>query len=300
MTVETWSTAPPAPSVGLAMSATDDDVAKTHVADPMAHRSTPLTAVLGPLGAFVPRPFATEPSDLAIDLTDPVTPAAVTEILRTCLRDATGAPPTAELLRGTPVGDRIAALMAVAAAAGDGTFSATDRCSNDGCGEGLELEITWDEIRTLAKATAREPFAVGADGLTFVVRRPDAADQEGWTRISANGTEITPRALVAGLVVDGPTTELTPARIARIEAALDERDPLICFTVGIGCPTCGSINNREISLVAIGAAVLRRRQARMLDDVHDLARAYGWHEAEILAIPAWRRAYYRGRIAADR
>jgi hypothetical protein len=306
MIVEVRSTVAPAPPVSLADSPGNEPPAAgwvgagTRALGAVPPAAVPPAAVLGRLGEFGPRALETDPAGLALDLTDPVTPGALAEILHSCLRDIAGAAPTPELLRATPVGDRIAALMAVAAATGDGTFSAAVRCPADGCGENLEVEVTWDEIRTIAETTAREPFAVEIDGLTFVVRRPEAADQDGLARASASGAEPTPRDVVAGLLVDGPASELTPERVTAIEAALDERDPLICFTVGIGCPSCGSVADQEIPLVSIGAAVIRRQQARMLDDVHDLARAYGWSEGEILAIPAWRRARYRARIAADR
>jgi hypothetical protein len=37
--------------------------------------------------------------------------------------------------------------------------------------------------------------------------------------------------------------------------------------------------------------------ARLLDDVHVLARAYGWSERAILALPEMRRAAYLERVA---
>ena len=33
-----------------------------------------------------------------------------------------------------------------------------------------------------------------------------------------------------------------------------------------------------------------------MEEVHVLARAYGWREPDIVALPAWRRAWYLGFI----
>jgi hypothetical protein len=252
---------------------------------------------LGALGGFAVRPLGVTASDLALELSDPVTPAAVTGTLAACLQDPAGHAPPASALAAAPVGDRTAAFMAIAAATGDGTFSIPLRCPIEGCRDDLEVEVTWEEIRTIAAATAAGPFEVDAGGVRYVVRRPTGADQDAWAGAASPGDRLTTRDVLGRLIVDGPIDRLTTPRVAAIEAALDEGDPLVTFGMSVTCPACGRASPHELSLVAAGAVVLRRRQAAVLDDIHELAHAYGWSEPAILAIPAWRRAAYRARIA---
>src|SRR4051812_21791719 len=116
MTVEVWPTVPPAPPIGFAGAPIPGAREADRVdAARAAPGSPPFAAALGRLGAFALRALGKQPADLALDLTEPMTPSALTEILRVCLRDGAGAAPTLEFLQATPVGDRIAALMAVAA-----------------------------------------------------------------------------------------------------------------------------------------------------------------------------------------
>ena len=45
-------------------------------------------------------------------------------------------------------------------------------------------------------------------------------------------------------------------------------------------------------------AEVRQAAMRLLEDVHALAWAYGWREADLLAMPAQRRAFYLARVQA--
>jgi hypothetical protein len=260
-----------------------------------------MTAAAPPvLHDFDARPLGVAASDLGLELSDPVSPAAVTQVLLAGLRDSAGRAPALGVLQSAPVGDRVAALMAIAALTGGGTLSIAVQCPAQACRDELELEITWDEIRAVAATTADGPFEVDADGLRYVMRRPTALDQEAWVIALSRGDQLDAGTVVSRLVVDGPLDRLTDARVAALEAALNEHDPLVTFEVSVVCSTCGVTTPRELSLVAVGAAVLRAQQAALLDDIHYLAHAYGWSEAAILAIPAWRREAYRSRIAGGR
>jgi hypothetical protein len=255
---------------------------------------------LGELSGFAVRPFGEATSDLALDLTEPVGPDALTDVLAACLADGEARPATREWLTAAPVGDRVAAVMAIAAITGDGRFAVPLLCPVETCRDAIEIELTWNEIRAAATGATRDPFEVDANGVRYRVRRPIAADQDRWRRAAPGGAGLEPREVVASLIVDGPLDRLSAERVAQIEAALDDHDPLICFGLAVVCPTCGVTSRHELSLVSIAADVLRRSQGRLLDDIDELARAYGWSEGAILAIPAWRRARYRALIGAAR
>jgi len=249
---------------------------------------------LGDLNARPGRPFGSAASDLAIDLSDPVGPDAVTDVLAACLVDDAGRPVDRAPLWGAPVGDRVALLVAVAATDVVDTFAVPLRCPTATCREEIEVELTWTEIASVARRAARDSFEVRARGTAYRIRRPTGLDQVRW-----GAQRASPRDVLADLIEAGPEEGLTPSRMARLEEALDDHDPLVSFGLDVVCPSCGEARRHEPSLVAIAAARFRRIQAQLVDDIHDLARTYGWNEAEILGIPPWRRARYRALIAAS-
>ena len=56
----------------------------------------------------------------------------------------------------------------------------------------------------------------------------------------------------------------------------------------------------ELDLEATCLALLAAEQPRLIDDIHALARAYHWTEAEVLAVPPRRRRQYLDRIERGR
>ena len=82
--------------------------------------------------------------------------------------------------------------------------------------------------------------------------------------------------------------------------ALSTIDPLVAFTVDCTCPVCGAANEVRIDLEDIVLARFNQRQLALMREIHGLASHYGWTEAEILAVPASRRAHYLDMIGNRR
>ena len=89
-----------------------------------------------------------------------------------------------------------------------------------------------------------------------------------------------------------PGAEWDAAALHRMEGALDAADPLVRAAVEAACPDCGRTSEHEMDLAGFVLARLARAQDALLETVHLLASRYHWSEAEILALPAWRRARY--------
>jgi hypothetical protein len=58
------------------------------------------------------------------------------------------------------------------------------------------------------------------------------------------------------------------------------------------CPTCGHSWHALFDIVAFFWAELASQAKRLLREVHTLARAYGWREADIVSMSARRRQLY--------
>jgi hypothetical protein len=81
-----------------------------------------------------------------------------------------------------------------------------------------------------------------------------------------------------------------------LNQVLDDLDPLVNFSLAVTCPHCGLPSQPEIDLGAWALQILQRVQQRLIETVHRLACRYHWTEAEILALPEWRRDRYLALI----
>ena len=60
----------------------------------------------------------------------------------------------------------------------------------------------------------------------------------------------------------------------------------------LNCPTCGNQWQLFFDIAAFLWLKIEMQARRLLREVHTLARAYGWREADILALSPWRRQAY--------
>ncbi|MBM9594987.1 hypothetical protein [Roseitranquillus sediminis] len=226
--------------------------------------------------------------DLEIDFSSRDRPALVTAVLATCAEPPVEDPE--EVWRLT-LAARVGGLLAIyAETVRTESLPLEVRCPHDDCREGMEVELPVPELVALAQAAEARPETdvAGQDG-PIVLRRPRGTDQRLWRRRAyADGAEAE-AALLASLVISG--TLAAEERSAAAEA-LAAFDPLSCFEIDVRCPECARQSGIPVDLEAVLLASLSRAQARMISDVDRLARRYGWSEAEVLAIPAWRRRRY--------
>jgi hypothetical protein len=71
-----------------------------------------------------------------------------------------------------------------------------------------------------------------------------------------------------------------------------EADPLAEVLVDLACPACGKTFVADLDLGSFVWAELRTHARRLLREVDTLARAYGWTEAQVLALSDRRRTAY--------
>jgi hypothetical protein len=156
------------------------------------------------------------------------------------------------------------------------------------CGEKLEFNV---DGHALIQAAAATPVtgAVAIGERTF--RLPTSRDL---ARVAA-ATEPADAArglldvcLVAGDAADSWSEEEIEAAGERLAAA----DPLAEVQLDFTCPACGEKFEETLDMASFLWSELQGRAERLLLDVHLLARAYGWSEAEVLALSPVRRNFY--------
>ena len=104
------------------------------------------------------------------------------------------------------------------------------------------------------------------------------------TSATAGGAPVTPAALPAG-VLETLGEELAAA------------DPAATTELAVECPGCGRAWLAPFHIASYLWAELHHWAGRMLLDIHALARAYGWSESDILALPPRRRQAYLELVA---
>lgn len=196
---------------------------------------------------------------------------------------------------GWTVGRAHAAVLSLQEALA-GPLDATVTCP--GCGEVVEFMLDPAAVRTSVEHAA-PPTPVAHDGW-HVRWRPVTLGLLRWAGQAGDVAAADAR-LLAGVVEQVKTPDGGEADIAElpddvrvaVEAAVAATDPLVEVVVSVRCAACATGLEAEVDLAAHTAAALAARAVALLDDVAVLARAYGWTEDEVLALPAWRRVAYR-------
>jgi hypothetical protein len=83
-----------------------------------------------------------------------------------------------------------------------------------------------------------------------------------------------------------------------IATAMSEADPQALIEIALECPACA---HRWSNVFDIASYLWREVDTwahRTLQDVHQLARAYGWREADVLALSPNRRRSYLEMVNA--
>lgn len=240
------------------------------------------------------RPFACQPEDLdnALDVPAEDTAAAITRLLAGCLRDGEGRALDATAAARWSVPRRRQGLMAIVHATLGDHVQALAKCTAPGCRNPIELELG------LASFVADAPERVGFEvaGTRHECRMPSGADLAAWSREAFDASWLAARLVIAD---DGEPLEWTPARLDALASALAAADPLAALTVPVTCPSCGTAIDVTLDLEPLLLGALRAVARETLEDVHRLARAYHWSEAEIVAMARTRRRTYLSRLQRE-
>jgi hypothetical protein len=194
-----------------------------------------------------------------------------------------------------PVGERDARLLELRELLFGEELDGAAECPR--CGEAVEYSVP---SRTLRVEPARDEDGDGlelsASGHELRLRLPTggdlaeaaaAADLEGARRLllercvlsaAADGRDVAPASLPA------PVVAALAERLAQV-------DPLADARLALTCPECGFGWTVALEIGAWLWSEVESWAWRTLLDVHALASAYGWTEAEILALGPRRELY---------
>jgi hypothetical protein len=100
----------------------------------------------------------------------------------------------------------------------------------------------------------------------------------------------------AGHEISG--TDLSPETLNAISERMAAADPQANLELALACPACGEAWNSALEIVSFFWSEIHAWATLLLQEVHLLASAYGWREAEILSMNPARRQTYLDLIRA--
>ena len=196
------------------------------------------------------------------------------------------------------IGERDARLLRLREELFGSRIEVTTRCPK--CGELLELGFSTHAIEMLPCA-APAGRRVSESGYEVEFRLPTTVDLR---EASREGPADPRRQLLLrcvrsahrrGVSVD-PTR--VPERIMKtVIQEMAKADPMADVQVGLSCPECGHGWSSPFDIPGYLWSEIDEWAARTLRDVHTLATAYGWVEADILALNPRRRQSYLDLVA---
>jgi hypothetical protein len=162
------------------------------------------------------------------------------------------------------------------------------------CGAELEIAVSLADLQPVALPGPPGEQLVEADGFAIACRLPRNADLRALDGRSPDATTLLARCVREARRASGEAVagEELPATVAEaVLAELAARDPGAQVLIGLRCP-CDHEWTDELDIRGLLWTEVGDWVQRTLQEVHDLARSYGWSEAEILALSPWRRRWY--------
>jgi hypothetical protein len=225
-------------------------------------------------------------TDLEVDVRA-APPQVTTAIVRACLSQD-GEAFSEQAIWDWTVNRRLQALLAVTVATRGARWTHTAICGHTTCGAAMDLPLSLQDFQR-----QQDPLTVSCtldDGHVLTVPVPRGRDQLAWLQQGSSNTTH----MLASLLPTAEQVSETTGVI--VEDALTEADPLTALILHTACPECGGDNQLPLDLEALCLSLLAQEGPRLLDQIHRLALAYHWSEAEILAISPARRREYLARL----
>ena len=176
-------------------------------------------------------------------------------------------------------------------------LEATASCP--GCSQRVELNVDAQAVLSATEgAIGGEHLALIVDGHDVRYRLPCTGDFAALRpAVGDSRADLLKRWI---LTIDGAAPDpavAVPTAIARaVESAMAAADPGAVVALEMACPACGHLWAVFFDSVSFLWRELEQRARRLLDDVHCLARSYGWSEAQILRLSEARRQGYLQRL----
>jgi len=174
-------------------------------------------------------------------------------------------------------------------------FSGLANCP--ACGERLEINFTASDIRVSPGAQPPEQFTLELAGCAVHFRLPNSLDLANLTtdaELAANRQRLLERCVLSSKCGQQEIlpSELPEEVVCAMAQIMDRADPQAVMQLVMTCPQCRHDWRAALDFASFFWSEIHAWAVRLLREVHMLASAYGWREADILALSPWRRQAY--------
>jgi hypothetical protein len=166
------------------------------------------------------------------------------------------------------------------------------------CNERLELDFNLSEIRASATKQLAGELTLKHIGHAVRFRLPNSLDLlalESSRDSPERGKQLLLERCVLSVTRRGklvPIGQLPSDLVGAVAGRMAEADPQADVQLVLSCQICGHHWNSTFDILTYFWTEIYAWALRALQDIHTLASAYGWREAEILALSPWRRQIY--------
>ena len=165
------------------------------------------------------------------------------------------------------------------------------------CGQQIEAQFTAADFRTTAGAERVEDLAVVVADYKVTFRLPNSLDL---LRLTADADAATNRGRLLEQCIhtaqrDGEAVsveQLPREVVTTVVERMAKAEPQADSHLTLKCPQCAHQWQAQLDITSFVWSEIHARAGRLLHEVHALASAYGWREADILALSPWRRRAY--------
>jgi hypothetical protein len=207
-----------------------------------------------------------------------------------------------EELASLSIGKRDAALLSIREESFGPRLSGFCGCST--CRAPLEFDVNIPDIRHSSEHDDdRSPklYKMEAGQYTLCYRLPNSLDLGAV--VGAEGVDAARDLLVSRCVLKAhvgghptPAGALPSEVVHVLSDQMAQQDPQAEVILNLHCPACGHAGALLLDIGLLLWMEIAAQAKRLIGEVHLLARAYGWREADILAMGAYRRQLYLERV----
>ncbi len=164
------------------------------------------------------------------------------------------------------------------------------------CQHRLEFTLAVADLRVAAPMSDAVPVEV--DGCELTVRLPTSEDIAAIAALTNPEQALLQRCVIAATKAgEAIAVADLPADVsAAVMDAIAEADPQADVQLDLSCPNCQHTWQSPFDIASFLWAELDAWANRTLEQVHRLARAYGWGEQDILNLTPYRRQRYLERV----
>lgn len=159
------------------------------------------------------------------------------------------------------------------------------------CAERLETAFDVPDIRVASREDdPPETLSLTFDGSELTFRLPNSLDLAVLS--AAGSVEGARRRLLERCLLVGAVNDLPEEALEAVARRMGEADPQGDVELSLTCPACGHSWLASFDIASFFWTEIDAWARGLLHEIHLLASAYGWREADILALSPWRRRSY--------